>query len=357
MKKKFFMLVTAAAFCILLCGCSVWADGSYISIQPHEEQNLRPEKDIIEVYSYIDLQNALVELVESGSEEAIVSVSRLNQDSMEFYMNAATNYVKEKNAIGAYAVDSITYELGTNAGRAAMALKISYNRNPTSILRMKRATDMEKANQIIWDALDGCEANTVFYVENFRNSDFTQLVQDYANDHPDRIMETPLVTYSVYPEIGVSRVVELNFTYQTSREDLRMMQDLVRPVFIAAEMYVRGSAENAEKFAQLYSFLMERYNYTIGTSITPSYHLIRHGVGDSKAFAIVYTAMCREAGLECQTVSGTRDGESWYWNMIVVDGVYYHVDLLRCNEMEGFAMNTDSQMEGYVWDYTAYIKT
>lgn len=356
MKRKALMFAAVFALCALLGGCSIWADGSYISVQPHQEQNLRPEKNIIEVYSYTNLQEALVELVENGAQEGVVSVSALKQDNMDYYMNAAIRHIMEKNAFGAYAVDAITYELGTYAGRAAIALKITYSRNPTSLLRMKRAADMEKANQIVWDALDECEASLVFFVEDFRSVDYTQLVQDYANDHPDRIMEIPTVTFSIYPEIGPSRVVELNFTYQTSREDLRMMQDLVRPVFTAAELYVRGNADSTQKYAQLYSFLMARYDYTIGTSLTPSYHLLRHGVGDSKAFSIVYTAMCREAGLECRSVSGTRDGESWYWNMIVIEGARYHIDLLRCSELEEFVMNTDEQMEGYVWDYTAYTQ-
>ena len=44
---------------------------------------------------------------------------------------------------------------------------------------------------------------------------------------------------------------------------------------------------------------MERYDYRIETSITPAYSLLRHGVGDSRAFAVVYAAMCQQAGLEC----------------------------------------------------------
>ena len=99
---------------------------------------------------------------------------------------------------------------------------------------------------------------------------------------------------------------------------------------------------------------MERFDYKVETSITPAYSLLRHGVGDSRAFATVYAAMCRASGLECIVVTGTRSGEPWTWNIICQDGVYWHVDLLRCNEQGRFHKTEDSGMTGYVWDYSAY---
>ena len=74
----------------------------------------------------------------------------------------------------------------------------------------------------------------------------------------------------------------------------------------------------------------------------------------SRAFALVYAAMCREAGLGCITVTGTRAGEPWYWNIIQMDGRYYHVDLLQCYQVDWFEGKLDGDMSGYVWDYSAY---
>ena len=180
-----------------------------------------------------------------------------------------------------------------------------------------------------------------------------QIVQDYASTHPQDVMETPQVTEEVYG-IGHSRVLELTFSYQSGRDALRSMQSQVKPVFDSAVLYVSGEGAQGQKFSQLYAFLMERFDYKIETSITPAYSLLRHGVGDSRAFATVYAAMCRDAGLECIVVTGTRSGEPRTWNMICEDGFYWHVDLLRCNEDGRFLKALDADMEGYVWDYSAY---
>ena len=64
--------------------------------------------------------------------------------------------------------------------------------------------------------------------------------------------------------------------------------------------------------------------------------------------------MCRSAGLECLTVTGTRAGEPWTWNIVPDNGCYYHVDLLRSSSGGQFRKMTDSQMTYYVWDYSAY---
>ena len=99
---------------------------------------------------------------------------------------------------------------------------------------------------------------------------------------------------------------------------------------------------------------MERFDYTLETSITPSYSLLCHGVGDSEAFASAFAAMCRRAGLECRIVSGTRAGEAWFWNLIREGDVYYHVDLLQSKSAGELQKLTQEQMQGYVWDYSAY---
>ena len=132
------------------------------------------------------------------------------------------------------------------------------------------------------------------------------------------------------------------------------MKQLVWPIFTAAELYVQGGTDPHDQYAQLYSFLMERFEYSLETSITPSYSLLCHGVGDSRAFATVYAAMCRRAGLEFMTITGTRSGDPWTWNIILDNGTYFHVDLLRSNAGGQFWELTDLEMRNYVWDYSAY---
>ena len=352
---KRMIICLAVALSLLISGCSSWMDGSYLSVELHEEQTSSTQSGVISASDYMELRTALTQMVDSGTESAVINVSEYNQPMVEAGMSMAVQYVKSMYPMGAYAVEEIEYEIGSGGGKPAVSVSIHYIHGRSEIRKIQTVPDMAAAEMKIADALEKCESGVVLLVKGYEQADVAQLVEDYAMLHPDIVMETPEVAVGVYPEMGVSRVLELKFTYQTSRESLRQMQTQVEPYFASASLYVSGNGSDGQKYAQLYGFLMERYDYKFETSITPAYSLLCHGVGDAEAFAMVYAAMCRQAGLDCQVVTGTREGEPWWWNMVCDNGNYYHVDLLQCNASGGFWELTDADMVGYVWDYSAYI--
>ena len=351
MKRICFFL----ALCMLLSGCGSLLSDTYVNILPHEDQSSGIQSDTITASDYQMLCAVLEDLVAVGTEHAVINIGDYDQDSIAPDMETAVRYISASYPLGAYAVDVINFEIGRSGGFPAVSVDIAYLHSRTELRLIQTVADMEEAAAEIGAALKDCDTGLVLLVEDFAETDFAQLVADYADDHPNIVMETPQVSAGLFPDNGKSRVVELNFTYQTNRDALRNMRSQVQPVFSAATLYVSGDGSDYQKYYQLYAFLMERSSdYTIETSITPAYSLLRHGVGDSKAFATVYSAMCRQADLECYVITGTRDGEPWCWNMIHDDGYYYHVDLLHSSEAGRFLEMHDTQMTGYVWDYSAY---
>ena len=341
------------ALSVLLGGCS-WMDSSYISVTPHHEQLSGPQTDSLSASEYSELRNILVELTEAGTESAVINVSAYDQSELRQGMEDAVRYITQILPVGVYAIDTVDYELGTSGGQPAISVNISYLHGRLELRKIRQAADMDAVVEMVQEALEACDDSVVIYVENYADVDMVQLVEDHAVQNPNVIMEIPAVAMGVYPDQGLRRVVELKFTYQTSRESLRNMQTQVRRVFASAALYINQDDEEAQKFSQLYTFLTERFDYKIETSITPSYSLLSHGVGDGKTFAMVYAAMCRSADLDCRVVSGTRNGEAWYWNLIRQDGIYYHVDLLESRTAGAFTLLTEEEMEGYVWDYSAH---
>jgi hypothetical protein len=351
MKKS--ILLPVVLVCLLLCGCS-WMDGSYLSITPHQEQSSGVQSKDRTASNYLQLRTALEKMVDSGMESAVINVAEYRKELLDEGIANAVQYATARYPLGAWAVDEISYEIGTGGGQPAISVEISYLHGRSEIRMIKEAVGMENAKSLIIDALADCNDSVVILVKGYEAMDFVQLVEDHMRDNPNVVMELPKVAVGIYPDAGSSRILEVKFTYETSRESLRQMQQQVRRVFASAALYVNSDATEAQKFAQLYAFLMERTDYDVKTSITPAYSLLSHGVGDSEAFASVYAAMCRQAGLDCQMVSGTKDGQSWYWNIIREEDVYHHVDLLRCSEEGQFQRLTDEQLLGYVWDYSAY---
>ncbi len=349
--KRFICLLVL--LCLVLSGCG-WMDGNYSSVKLHEDHSQANDSNNVSAAHYRELLSALQDLISSGKEKGIIYVGEYNQELLESNVARAVAYTLDETPLGAYAVEDIHCELGSTGGKPALAVEITYLHSRAEILLIRKAADMETVGDQILRALTECDASLVLLVESYRSIDVTQLVEDYADSYPQTVMEIPQVAVGVYPDSGSSRILELKFSYQNSRENLRQMRNQVTSMFNSAALYVNSDDSDHVKFSQLYSFLMERFDYKAETSITPAYSLLRHGVGDSKAFAVVYAAMCRQAGLECQVVVGTRDGEPWYWNIILDGENYFHVDLLRCSTLGGYREFSDEQMDGYVWDYSAY---
>lgn len=353
--KRIAILATAVILIgCFLGGCGFWMTGDYLSVTPHEADSEIDNEAVVQVSSYAQLCSALIEMVNNCTQNGIIYVTSFSDATVDYYVNAAINHVKTSTPIGAYAVDDITYEIGINRGASLVALDIDYRHSRADILEMQHVRNNEELMDAVTKALEANEAYVAVHTESYQTVDFTQFIQKYANEHPDLVMEIPKVGCIVYPKRGRERIVELSFSYLNDRDSLQEMQRRVAEVFTSAELYVKETTQVKDIYSRLYSFLMERDKYNLETSITPAYSLLQHGVGDSRAFANVYAAMCRNAGLDCVVVSGTRDAQPWCWNLVRFRGKYYHVDLLRCSEKDKFEMLSAEEMSGYVWDYSAY---
>ena len=349
----------AALFCIvsmLLGGCTFWMSGEYLSVSPHEPEGNRQSNEVIEVTSYTQLRNTLKSLTEKGVEDAVLSASSFNETTLDFYVNTAINDVTDSTAIGAYALRKITYEIGTNLGEPVVAFRMEYKHEPSEIEKLKRINTADALTAEITAALDDCRQSVAMYVENYEAFDFPGFISEYADRNPDKVMEIPYVSVATYPASGKERIIEVTLTYLTEKEHLLEMQRQVQSVFTSAELYVKESAKVMDIYSRLYSFLMERSEYVLETSLTPSYSLLHEGIGDSRAFAAVYAAMCRKAGLDCEMVTGLRDGEAWCWNVLRYRGKQYHVDLVCCNENSSFVLTDGKDMQGYEWDTSVFPK-
>ena len=336
---------------LLLTGCS-WMDGSYVHISRHQEQKPSSQGGAVTVSGFEQLQDVMLRMTENGVRKNVIFLSDYDQTLAEQGMKTICLNMLSVNPLGCYALKDIDFEVGTNSGKPAIAVELTYRHSAAEIRQIRRFQGKKDVVRALGNALDDVKPTIVMLIKNYETMDFVQLVNDYAQMNPQKVMETPQVTETIYGR-GQSRIVELDFTYQTSREDLRQMRKQVEPVFEAAKLYVSKGAADYQKYNQLYSFLMERFDYKIQSSITPSYSLLHHGVGDSRAFAATYAAMCRSAGLSCEMVTGTRDGQPWTWNIISINGVFSHVDLLRCAENGRFSNVFGGDMEGYVWNYSA----
>ena len=352
MKRQLLALMLCAV--ILLSGCNGLLDGAYQWEYPHDIQQEGGPSSNISVTEYDELYQALAQMIEAGTAQTTITVEGYDKDQLPSDLKKAKIALLQEHPIAAWAVKVIHSDLGTTGGTPAVAIEIEYLHDQTEIRRIVKVDSDAQAQPVIEDVLKACDSGVVLLVQNYSAIDVLQLTENFAMEHPEYVIEQPQVTTSIYPESGTARVIEIKFSYKTSREVLKNMQNHVLSIFESATLWASGESEAEEKYRRLYAYLTMLESYSFETSVTPAYSLLRYGVGDNKTFATVYAAMCRRSGLECQTVSGTNNGESCYWNIIRIDEGYRHVDLLRCYAADDFQMLSDGDMAGYVWDYDAY---
>ena len=341
------LIAAALILCVILSGCRDVFDGHYSSAVPHQAAGGEQIGHRASAKDRQELYDVLAKMVSDGEEEALISVADYDPELLSDEMWEVRSQLEDQHPIGAYAVDWISFKEGKSEGERTLTVHIRYIHDRTEIRAIRSVEGMEELERKICQAVERYDVGLVLCVQGFESRDLVQVVRSFADENIHQIMEVPQVTVATYPEKGDVRVVELRFTYQTDRDTLRSMREQVEPVFQAANKAARGQEDG---YRALFDFLIGGYELHITASITPAYSLLKYGVGDSRAFAQVYDVMCRQAGLECMVVSGTKDGASHYWNIVRQDGAYYHLDLLGGE----YRLLTDQELVGYVWDYAAY---
>lgn len=346
--RRIIALVALLGMLPLFGGCSLFSE-SYVALRPHQSSNHNGQTGQQIATSYHEIYTALSTLIGQAEVSGVIVLSDLSEDVGSSYMQAAVKNVMQQDPVGAFAVERIDYEIGTNAGRMAAAVQIQYSRSRTDIANIRSVRNIEEAEAVIIQAMEQVTGSVVLRIDQYTKTDFQALTRACWEQNPMMIMEIPQVMAAVYPQSGQNRLVELTFTYQNSRENLLKMQAMVRPMLTAAELYVQGEPDQQKKFQLLYTFLMERTDYQIRRSSVPAYALLQEGVGDCEAFAFIYAAMCKQAGLECRAITGLKDGEPWTWNRVVINNRVYYIDLVEGERTGNLLFRTASQMTGYQW--------
>lgn len=353
-----FRLIPLLLLLLLLCGCaSPLIPDSYTVVTQHSEQAAETNSNALTATNYQELRYAILSLIEDGIPDGVIHVYTSYDGDLTKDIPAAAYDVWKNDPVGAYAVDFITTDCNLLLSYYEIRVEITYRRTLSELAAVRYVRGISAIPDAVGNALRSAEPRLALRVSAYYGEpDYEQIVEDYCAANAETIMERPALSVSVYPDAGTTRIVELNFTYHHTPAELRTMRTAVATELTSASNYVLYREEAASKAELLCSYLLDRFDYTVGTTETPVYSLLREGIADSRTFAWVFETLCRRVGLECVTVSGYLDGEPYCWNILGLNGSYSHVDLLRCvqENIHQLVLYTDFDMTRYSWDRSAY---
>ncbi|MFI3313770.1 MAG: hypothetical protein R3Y62_07765 [Eubacteriales bacterium] len=351
MKIGHWMIVILALLCLV--GCSPMLDDQYVVITPHEVSESDDSQDYMVAQNYLSLKNVLLEMVAAAETQGKIRFYDYGGDLESDFQAVMEDILNDP--LGAYALESVDYDLALVVSYYEGEVTMTYRRTAEEIASIERL-QLQSLGQRVELALEDLETEVVVRDTFYTGLDVVALVDSYCDKNPEICVEKPTVTYAAYPDLGYVRTVELFFEYENSAEELMTFRSDIDTSLQAAEEYVRYRQEQLEKLRLLYSFFNQRFVYRFEETNTPMYSFLCKGVASSEGVAKSMEIIWEAMGLESHTVVGTKLGVTYYWNVVEVDGAYYHVDLLDAlvRELPTLPMMTDDEMEGYQWDREEY---
>lgn len=359
MKKR---LAAAAALLLaaaVLCGCGSVFDKEYVQIEDYvsavQENDQSGER--VTVHNFSGLKQAIRTLVSNGEREgSIVFDAAYDGDTTED-MASACWQVRTQDALCAYCVDNIAYDLSKIVTYYEARVYISYagtGEEAENIIKLPYSTGLER---LIKSALDEGQTRVVVLINRSSLSaeDMEGTAARVYRENPATAPKAPSVSVNMYSGTNMQRLYEINLRYGMPAEELaskKQQMDAVRPF---TELKT-DEMDEAERALAAYEYLTAHFTVTSEGQGGNIYSALVEHSSDSEGAALAYVELCRQLSIDCQIVYGQRDWQDHCWNIVRINGDYYHVDagLAEADPETSFMKPDQSFWESYRWDVASY---
>lgn len=364
MRKRVLLILAVLLLALTASACSsvFAADHSYVAEYSDETENAGGVSGA-EVRNYAQLKNELSELVNQGRTSGELSFSGYT-GSVRDDMAAACYEIKTQTPMGAWAVDGLEYKLNRIVSYYTAQISVSYKRSAQEIADVVMLNGVSSLKGYVTDAVNAHEERLVLRIfSSTVNEEYIEEIVSAAYfDDPLLSVGEPYAGVNGFPAEGANRIYEIELDYGMDADGLAELRDrLSRRIsdMCQAVNNERESWRRALKLAQGLSASFRSADSGDGTADTVSGALLE-GRASSMGAALAYKAMCTELGIECTVVRGrlgTLGTQDHYWNIIGIDGDYYHVDISRLESAgaeRAFLLDDSRAWGTYMWDSESY---
>lgn len=145
--------------------------------------------------------------------------------------------------------------------------------------------------------------------------------------HPELFYVSNSYRYLTAKESTAVKTLELSYLY--SEEQSAHMTISYKGKVLQITQGIPSGASDFDKVLYLHDYLVQNYAYdhegAYGTPIRDAYHFFQTGRGVCQAYMLAMIALCEEVGIPCLPV--TSDAMEHAWNLVKLDGTWYHVDV------------------------------
>ncbi|RUL49812.1 transglutaminase domain-containing protein [Lysinibacillus antri] len=128
-----------------------------------------------------------------------------------------------------------------------------------------------------------------------------------------------------YRGYGNNVTITINLVYLTTPQQEVFIQSEVERI---VDEIITPSMTVTEKVKAINDYIVLNTTYSMHSSTTPhaAYAILNEGKGVCQAYALLAYRLLQKAGIEARYVTGESRGIGHAWNLVKVDGHWYHLD-------------------------------
>lgn len=345
----------------LLCGCSL-LNNEYVSIKDYTPSVQEESSDDgkVTVKNFSALKQALLKMAYAGKTEGTIVFDAAYDGDTTADMASACWQVRTQDALCAYCVENMAYEINKIVTISEASVYISYSDVSEAAGAIRHLAFSSGVDNIIRDAFSEGEKKLVVLISrsSYSAEDMAAAVTRVYREDPALVPKEPLASVNMYSGTGAQRLYEISINYSMTSDELDARTAQLQAVDAFAELDTSGMSEAELAYAAC-EYLMEHCAVSVDKSDNTAYAALVGGRANSEGAALAYIVLCRELGVDCRIVYGQEDWIEHCWNIVRIDGSYYHVDITAAIENgaeAGFLMNDEMAWGHYRWDVSSYPK-
>ena len=357
--KRSAAILLLVCLMISLCGCGSSFEKEYVpvtdSIAPQEGESDNAER--YSVSNMTELKKALIGMVYGGAPGGNIAFDASYSGDAAADMENACWQVRTQDSLCAYCVRDISYEMEKIVNYYESTVTIdytSYAAELSSIVQLPYAVGLE---DILATAMEENRSRVTILIgaSSYSVENMKSLILDLYRENPTVCVREPQLTVFMYSGAGRQRLYEINFHYGMAEDEVIRCKSQLKNLDVVSNLDAEGLDEVQGALAAC-RYLTENCVYS-ETAKASCYDALILRESNSEGLALAYVEMCHQLGIECRIVYGQMGGSDHCWNIIRIDGDFYHVDVSRCYDgdyADGFLLDDESMWNDYRWNISNY---
>ncbi|MBQ9662887.1 MAG: hypothetical protein IJV40_07040 [Oscillospiraceae bacterium] len=335
----------------LLTGCGFFNETYVAETDYVLPAGKEPVRDgIVNITALPELREAIRSTVAAGKKTQTLLFDSAYSGNPAEDLAAACWQVRTEDALCAYCVENIAYELYQIVSYTEALINISYSDGALpveDILTMPYATDL---NNRIAEAIGSGATRLAILISRstLTAEDMEARFSEVYRKEPGLAPQEPLCNVTLFSGSGTQRLYEILLDTGLSEEEFSARKEALDLVTLSTA----PDASEEELVLAAAEFLRARCDMDAPSTV---YDALVSGAAGPEGISLGFVELCRRVGLESTVVYGQKDWNDYCWNIVRVNGRYYHIDLF--SEQETAFLKSDEDFWGeYRWNVNDYPK-